>query len=147
MQPPSVSSADAFASSILLVDDDPDSAFLLRRDLLKAFPGAEVRVVPSRSILQLVSSATPALLVTCYRLRGLTGPELITQLRRIARRIPIVVVSGMPIYRDQALLAGADLFLTYDEVPSAAADLQRLLRPMSPLQRDPSPQRSRAVAS
>lgn len=117
---------DETVHSIYLVDDDPDSAFLLKRDLLKAFPEAEIRSVPSSEVSRLLASSAPDLLVSAFKLQGVTGPELIAELRQSGRSFPIVMVSGIPVYREQALGAGADVFLTYD----AAHRLGARLRPI-----------------
>lgn len=127
MQSHFVQTTDGMIHSILLVDDDPDSAFLLKRDLLKAFPEAQIRAVASSSVNQLVLGAAPDLLVSAYRLQGVTGPELIASLRQGGMQFPIVVVSGMPVYREQALQAGADIFLTYEDAHEMGAQLRPLL--------------------
>lgn len=113
--------------SILLVDDDPDSAFLLQRDLHRAFPSAEIRHTRSRQTLPLLASSSPDLLVSAYRLDGTTGVELIAFLRKSGIRFPIALVSGMPLYRPQALTAGADIFLTYEEAKHIGPELRGLL--------------------
>lgn len=115
--------------SIVLVDDDPDSAFLLRRDLLRAFPSAEIHHRPSRELLPFLSLIRPQLLVTAYRLHGLTGIELIASVRQTGARFPMALVSGMPNYRTRALAAGADLFLTYEDDQQIGTELRRLMEP------------------
>lgn len=115
--------------SIVLVDDDPDSAFLLRRDLLRAFPSAQIHHLPSRGLLPFLPRIRPWLLVTAYRLHGLTGVELTASIRQTGARFSIALVSGMPIYRAPALAAGADLFLTYEENKQIGIELHRLAPP------------------
>jgi|GEM_PF-3917747 len=118
--------------SILLVDDDPDSAFLLKRDLQRVYPQAEIREIPSWAALQLVSETAPDLFVTAYRFQRITGCELIAEIRKAGIRFPIAMISSMPVFRSQALQAGADLFLSYEEARQMDFHLQAWARQRFP---------------
>lgn len=124
--------------SIFLVDDEPDSAFLLKRDLQRAFPAAEIREMPSCAALRLITLDAPDLLVSAYRLQGITGAEFISQIRHAGGCFPIVIVSSMSLYRAKALEAGAHLFLPFEEVKQIGSHLRALEETRGPWKRTSS---------
>ena len=89
---------------ILVVDDEPDQRFLLRRILERA--GYEVvDACDGAAALTAVVESSPDLVVTDIMMPVLDGTELIRSLRadRTTAAIPIVAASG-----DTRLAAGAD---------------------------------------
>jgi CheY-like chemotaxis protein len=92
---------------ILVVDDEPDLRFLLRR----VFEGAGHQVSEARhgaAALEAVASARPDVVVTDMMMPVMGGPELIRRLRAEpgSAAIPIMAVSG-----DPHLAGGADVIV------------------------------------
>ena len=94
-------------SRIVIVDDEPDLRYVLRRiferaghDVLEAGHG--------EAALELVHSAPPALVVTDMMMPVMDGAELIRRLRAdpTTARIPILAATG-----DPGLAVGADTVL------------------------------------
>ena len=112
--------------SIFLVDDDCDSAFLLRRDVGRAFPEAKIHMIPSGAALRHIALAPPDLLVSGYRLQGMTGLGLVAQIREAGGRFPIAMISSMPLYQAPAFQAGANIFLTYEDAKQIGDRLREL---------------------
>ena len=56
-------------------------------------------------------------LVSNHRMPHLDGMELIKQVRKHAPGLPIVMVSAHPEARSDAMAAGANWFLTKDQIP------------------------------
>src|SRR4051812_5707409 len=109
----------------LVIDDNPDSRFLLVKTLLRKFP---------QSVIQECQGSEPAIdvardhltsAIVLHRATDADGETLIRLLRRVNATVPIVMVSGFD--RSQmALAAGANAFLNYDEwlrIGSVVADL------------------------
>ncbi|MGX6608451.1 response regulator [Micromonosporaceae bacterium Da 78-11] len=93
--------------NILVVDDEPDLRFILRR----IFEGAGHQVTEARNgaaALDAVGSAPPDLVVTDMMMPVMGGAELIRRLRAepATAQIPIMAVSG-----DPHLAGGADLIV------------------------------------
>lgn len=124
--------------SILLVDDDSDDAFLLKRDLVRAFPRAEIHDASFARVLLGIAEAAPDLLVSAYRHQGVADLSYISRIREAGSRLPIVIISGMARYRDQVLEAGADLFLAHEEVNRIPGELLSLRARPSPRNLSPS---------
>jgi CheY-like chemotaxis protein len=98
---------------ILVVDDEPDQRFLLRRILRGA--GHEVVEAGDGSVaLGVIRESPPDLLITDMMMPVMTGPELIRCVRGepATANIPILAVSG-----DSHLADGADVVLAkpYDK--------------------------------
>ena len=92
---------------ILVVDDEPDLRFILRR----IFEGAGHRVTEARNgaaALDAVAEAPPDLMVTDMMMPVMGGAELIRRLRAEpgTAEIPIMAVSG-----DPHLAGGADVIM------------------------------------
>ena len=103
-------------SRILLVEDDPDQAFLLARMLGKEYED-QVRLVPASSIEEAraqVAEDEPDCILLDLSLPDARGVAGVEQLRA-ETSAPIVVVTGREDLGVQALLAGAQDFLTKGE--------------------------------
>jgi CheY-like chemotaxis protein len=97
----------AVRSRVLVVDDEEDQRFLLRR----CFEGAGYHVSEAGdgvAALRSIDEARPDLVVTDVMMPVMAGPELILRLRAAAPTagIPILAVTG-----DGALASGADAVL------------------------------------
>jgi CheY-like chemotaxis protein len=111
--------------TFLVIDDNPDSRFLLVKTLLRKFPD---------SVLQECQSSLPAIdsakservsAVVLHRASDADGELLIRLIRRVNATVPIVMVSGYDRSK-VALAAGANCFLNYDEwlrIGTVVADL------------------------
>jgi CheY-like chemotaxis protein len=80
---------------VLLVDDDPG----VRRLMLKVLQHPTVELVAvgsAEEALELMQERWPAVLVVDYMLPGMTGPELVKQVREDMREMapPAVLVTG-----------------------------------------------------
>jgi CheY-like chemotaxis protein len=112
--------------SILVVDDEPDLRFVLRR----IFEGAGYQVIEARhggAALDAVAAAPPDLVVTDMMMPVMGGAELIRRLRSgsATASIPIMAVSGDPHLADGADVIVAKPFQKRDVL----AGVDRLLHP------------------
>jgi CheY-like chemotaxis protein len=93
---------------ILIVDDEPDLRYILRRILERA--GHEVAEAGhGAAALGLAVASPPDLVITDMMMPVMTGAELVRQLRadRATAQIPILAATG-----DPSLAYGADAVLT-----------------------------------
>ncbi len=98
----------------LVIDDNPDSRFLLVKTLLRKFPDAVIQECQSTEPAVDVLKHDTIAAVVLHRATDADGEMLIKLLRRVNATTPIVMVSGFD--RSQvALAAGATAFLNYDE--------------------------------
>ncbi|MFA5891451.1 MAG: response regulator [Actinomycetota bacterium] len=109
------------ATSILVVDDEPDVRFLLRM----IFQGAGHSVVEARNglvALDCVREAKPSVVVTDLMMPVMDGRELIERLRSDPQMaaVPILLISASPING-----VGADAVL---KKPFRSADLLALIQ-------------------
>ncbi len=80
---------------VLLVDDEPSVRRAATR-LLESLGGTVTSVEHGADAVRLLETRPDAfdLLVTDYRMPGMTGAELIAVVEGIAERLPIVLISG-----------------------------------------------------
>ena len=101
-------------NKFLIVEDQPEGQCLLERTLKRKFPRAIIQ--PCTESLQaterLKQEKWDAVIV--HRSADLDGIEVTRQLRELDAHIIIVMVSGRPKEKE-ALAAGANLFLQYDQ--------------------------------
>jgi DNA-binding response OmpR family regulator len=97
----------------LIVDDNPDSRFLLVKTLLRKFPQAILQETQDgQSALSLAQSDGLDAAVV-HRAADVDGLTLVRMLRRVNQAMPIVMVSGID-RTNEAIEAGATSFLNYD---------------------------------
>ena len=102
-----------FPHKFLIVDDNPDSRFLLVKTLLRKFPRAVLEETQDgESDVALARSESLDAMVV-HRAAEIDGLELIKLLRRTTPSVPIVMVSGID-HSKSAVEAGATTFLNYD---------------------------------
>lgn len=109
---------------ILLIDDDAASALLLCRKVGRAFPSATIHQITSALAGSAVRAGVADFVITTYRLVGRRAPDLIKELRQIDGLIPILVISGMPVYRQDCFAAGATLFASYEDDLAAVVNAE-----------------------
>lgn len=104
----------ADAPRVLVVDDDPDVALLVKV-LLERRVGCLVDVASDgESALAQARSQRPDVVVTDIEMPGLNGLELLAELRRSLPSVPVIVMTAHVSveYAVSALRAQADEFLT-----------------------------------
>lgn len=102
------------ASRVLVVDDDPDVALLVKV-LLERRAGSTVEIAPDGvSALAAVGRFAPDVVVTDIEMPGLSGLELLEELRRCVPGTPVIVMTAHVSvdYAVSALRSQADEFLT-----------------------------------
>jgi CheY-like chemotaxis protein len=121
----------SFPGKVLVIDDNPESRFLLTRTLVRKFP---------RTVLLECSNAETAVrtageeridVIVLHRAADVNGIELVQRMRSVSRTVPIIMVSGID-RSAEARTAGADFFLSYDEwlrIGTVVADLLSLPPP------------------
>jgi DNA-binding NarL/FixJ family response regulator len=98
----------------LVIDDNPDSRFLLVKTLLRKFSSAVILECQNSEAALQMAKATDLSAVICHRTTETAGISLLREIRALNPRVPLVMVSGID-RRAHALAAGADRFLLYDE--------------------------------
>ncbi len=98
----------------LVIDDNPDSRFLLVKTLLRKFPSAVIHECQSSVGALGMATTTDLAAIISHRTTETGGIALLRELRAINPAVPIVMVSGVD-RAELAVAAGADRFLLYDE--------------------------------
>jgi len=103
---------------ILLADNQPKVRFALRV-LLEQRPGLEVvgETVDADDLLAQVETLCPDLVLLDWTLRGRAMVDLLLALREICPCVYVIVLSGRPEVRQDALGAGADAFVSKADSP------------------------------
>jgi two-component system chemotaxis response regulator CheY len=98
----------------LIVDDDPDSTFLARRNLLQVFPSAAVEHAQSGpAALEKLSGHDFTAIVTDYRMPRMDGITLVRKIRELGYQMPIILRTAMEDLEGQARAAGVDYVLPW----------------------------------
>lgn len=132
--------------TIALVDDDPDSVFLVKRQLLRSAPRAAIAVFTSRDVAAGLSSSAPNVFLVAYRLLGVSGLRMLELLRQQYPRVPLILMSEVALRADEAMRANADHCLTYGDDEALASELAALMRAGPAPSRRPLVARHRHVA-
>ncbi len=115
---------------ILVVDDEPDLLFLLRRVLKRRAPGCAIDPVGDApaALARLAEGPLPAVVLLDLNLPGMHGLDLLALLRgdERTRSLPVVIWSGTadPATREEALRIGVSWFAVK---PSGFAELESFL--------------------
>jgi DNA-binding response OmpR family regulator len=100
-----------------LADDDDNFLFIMHHLVAHAFSGSSVASFSNAGdALNHILNAGTDFLVTDHGMGSMSGTELIQELRRQHRTIPIIMVSGNRNAEREALDAGANEFLHKDLV-------------------------------
>ena len=108
---------------ILLADDQPSARFALCA-LLEQQAGWHVvgEVVSADKLMTQIKDTSPDLILLDWNLPELEAEELVPVLREKYTNISVIVLSGRPEIRSEALAVGADAFVSKADPPD------RLLR-------------------
>lgn len=115
-------------SQFTLADDDEKYLYLVHHLLAAAFPGSSFATFSNgEDALSHILHSGTQVLITDHAMGELGGTELIRELRRRGYGIPIIMVSGNPDAEQEALEAGADLFLQKDiAIKRLATEIRQL---------------------
>jgi CheY-like chemotaxis protein len=97
----------------LIVDDNPDSRFLLVKTLLRKFPQAILQETQDGESALTLTRSQDLDAVVVHRAAEVDGITLVRTLRDVNRTVPIVMVSGIDRTKT-AIEAGATTFLSYE---------------------------------
>ena len=113
---------------IAIVDDDLDLRFITRAMIGKEFAEAQfVEFSTAQEMLDHLKDHRVDAIVSDYQLGTMDGITMIQTIRKTDTATPIVMASGRDDIRDQALAAGATLFLTFGEQRQLGEVIKRLL--------------------
>jgi CheY-like chemotaxis protein len=98
----------------LIVDDDPDSTFLARRNLLQVFPQATVEhALSGPAALEKLAEREFAAVITDYRMPRMDGLTLVRKIRELGLHMPIILRTAMEDLEGPARAAGVDYVLPW----------------------------------
>lgn len=100
-------------TKLLVVDDNPDSRFLLVKTLLRKFPHSIIHETQEAGAAVAMANANRLDAIVAHRAADVDGLTLVRALREANPTVPIVMVSGIDRSK-AALLAGATTFLSYE---------------------------------
>jgi CheY-like chemotaxis protein len=116
------------SESILIIDDDPNLAFVLSERLRNA--GYKIEsFCDSKEALKRIGQAPPDLLISDVNMPGLNGFEMYDIVRSNSRtkHIPIIIITGIHEARMQVLsLSGRDIYFLSKPIDSR--DLMKLVK-------------------
>lgn len=119
------------ALHLLLVEDSPDDAELLKQTLLRAGHALAIhRVDSAAAMAKALAQWTWDIVISDYNLPGFSGTEALQLLRAHSDYIPFIVVSGR-IGEEEAVAlmkSGADDYVRKDMLARLAPALERSLR-------------------
>jgi CheY-like chemotaxis protein len=100
-----------YLATVLICEDEPALRELIRLSLDGHYEFAEAE--DGRACLEVAREVQPDLIVLDMMLPGLTGLEVLRELRRDPElaTIPVIVLTAQPGTRDDALRAGANLVM------------------------------------
>ena len=98
----------------LVIDENADSRFLLVKTLLRKFPNALLQECHDHQTALSTAQTDKLTAIVAHRTYDCDGINLIASLRQVNPTVPIVMVSGID-RTPQAIAAGANTFLSYDE--------------------------------
>ena len=123
----------------LIVDDDPDSTFLARRNLLAVFPQALVEQVQSgHAALDAVREREFTAIITDYRMPWMDGLTLVRKIRELNLHMPIIMRTAMEDLENAARAAGVDYVLPWFRWRELGEVVKELLQCPAPGQ-EPAP--------
>src|SRR5690349_5913601 len=119
----------------LIVDDDPDSTFLARRNLQAIFPQAIVEQVQSgHAALEAVREREFTAVITDYRMPWMDGLTLVRKIRAMNCHMPIVMRTAMEDLENAARAAGVDFVLPWFRWRELGGVVKDLLHCSTPAQ-------------
>jgi DNA-binding NarL/FixJ family response regulator len=115
----------------LVIDDNPDSRFLLVKTLLRKFSDAVIQECQSAESANAIARTQTFDAMIIHRSTEMAGVALVRELRPIVPSVPIVMVSSID-RRAAAQAAGANAFLLYDEWLRVGTIVASLISPTPP---------------
>ena|ERR1700722_6712639 len=107
----------------IIVDDDKDVRYFIRRVIQRRFIGVEIgEASDGVEALRLFEHGGADLMVIDHNLPSMSGANVVRELRARNATLPIVMVSSFPAVREEAIKAGATSFVCKDEINPALAD-------------------------
>ncbi len=119
---------------VLVIDDNPESRFLLTKTLIRKFPQVMVLECADAGSATRTVAAEELDVIVVHRSADVPGVDLIRMLRDASDAVPIIMVSGID-RSVEATAAGASFFLSYDEwlrIGTVVAELLSLPAPSDP---------------
>jgi len=120
----------SFPGKVLVIDENPESRFLLTRSLVRKFPRTVVLECSSAETAACTARDEIVDVIVLHRATDVNGIDLVEKMRDVSRA-PIIMVSGID-RSAEARGAGANFFLNYDEwlrIGTVVADLLSLPPP------------------
>jgi two-component system copper resistance phosphate regulon response regulator CusR len=113
----------------IIVDDDKDVRYFIRRVIQRRFPLVEIgEASDGLEALKLFEHGGADLMVIDHNLPSMNGADVVRELRARKTTIPIVMISSFPAVREEAMTAGANSFVSKDEInPALGEQLANLL--------------------
>jgi CheY-like chemotaxis protein len=113
----------------ILVDDDKDVRYFMRRVIQRRFTRVDItEASDGLEALRLYEAGGADLMIIDHNLPSLSGTDLVRELRARKATLPIVMVSSFPAVRSEAMTAGANSFVSKDELNPVLGDqLMKLL--------------------
>jgi len=121
----------------LIVDDNPDSRFLLVKTLLRKFPQADLKETQDGESSVALARTEPLDAVVVHRATEMDGITLIRLIRQANSTVPIVMVSGLDRSKP-AIEAGATTFLSYEAWLRISTVVAELVSPQSIVSKAPT---------
>lgn len=120
---------------ILLVDDEADLAFLIKKMLERFGYDITVRISPLEA-MEVFNSRPDRfdLVITDFKMPLMTGVQLACELRNLSKDIPILLMTGFSEILDQKILEEADISSVIRK-PVVAADLNETIQGVLNIQR------------
>lgn len=125
-------------TKLLVVDDNPDSRFLLVKTLLRKFPRSIIHETQEAGAAVAMANANRLDAVVAHRAADVDGLTLVRAIRDANPTVPIVMVSGIDRSK-AALLAGATTFMSYEEWLRIGSVVASLIAPEKPSPTDIEP--------
>jgi CheY-like chemotaxis protein len=109
---------------VLIVDDDL-ATLAAERELLAESGFRVVEAHDGAEALQMVQDDPPAVVVLDVQMPGMDGPSFARELRMTLRRVPLVILTGVPDPRREADRCNAEAYLAK---PFDGAELVSVVR-------------------
>lgn len=131
------------STKFLVVDDNPDSRFLLVKTLLRKFPRSIIHETQEAGSAVAMANANRLDAVVAHRAADVDGLTLVRALRDANPTVPIVMVSGIDRSK-AAMLAGATTFLSYEAWLRIGSVVASLIAPEKSNSNDSEPDATRS---
>jgi CheY-like chemotaxis protein len=112
---------------LLIIDDNPDGRFLIAKTVMRKFQHAVILECQTADAAFTALAAGGIAAVISHRTYDAEGTELIREIRQRDPHVPIIMMSAIDRHED-AIAAGANAFLTYDQWLLVGSTLSTLLR-------------------